>query len=104
MQVNPKLPCPHCGRSVDLVEGHFRVPRFGRRWWQWGDEVSRYKCAACEGISRVQLSPLGLALMLSVAAVGVGGWHFHLNRHLLLGGAAIALFVIAGQCRSLTKA
>lgn len=90
-----KLSCAHCGRTVDLVEGHFRVPRFGARWWELGEERSLYRCAACQGINRVRLGRVAFALLaVLVAAVSLGWWQFEINTQILITGAAVALVLI----------
>jgi hypothetical protein len=93
--LSSKLPCAHCGRTVDLVEGHFRIPRFGGRWWEFGEETSRYRCAACEGINRVKMGRIALALLVALVAGFALGWsYFEVNKQMLITGAVVALLLI----------
>lgn len=97
------LPCPHCGRVMQLADTHLRVPYRRQHWWQFGDERSEYRCPGCSGFALVRVSPLGWGLYVALAA-GLGtGWTMGVSRMALLVIGAIIAFVISGHAKRLVK-
>lgn len=85
------LACPHCGKPVQLDQSQVRVPVFDRRWWQFGDERSEFRCKGCNGFSRMRLSAFGIALYgVEVAALGWGWMQSSIPRMGLLAGGLVA--------------
>lgn len=75
---------------MKLEQTQVRVPRWQRRWWQFGEDSLEYRCPACGQFHLLRISRFGWALYAALAVSMLLVWKLGVHRMGVVGAGLVA--------------